>query len=260
MQLNIGGAAYADGRDMTPTEFYRVQREAEELPTTASPSPGAFVEAFRSAAAQAESVLCLTVSPRFSSTLDSARTAVEEVRRALPDTRIALVDSESAAGGEGLLATVACRAADRGASLDEVVAEVRSVVPRVFLVAYLDTLYYVWRSGRIPRIAYAGSSVLGIKPVFEMHRGAVRSVARPRGAGRAERRLIEEMRRRAGSRPLHAAVIHADASEAAEQLRHRVEAEFSCAELYVGEFSPVMGAHTGPGLLGVAFWSDWSEG
>jgi DegV family protein with EDD domain len=143
-----------------------------------------------------------------------------------------------------------------GADLDTTIATVRATIPRVYLVAHLDTLYYVWKSGRVPRIAYAGSSLLNLKPVFEMHRGEVKSIARPRSSARAQRRLIEQVHRRSENAPCHAAVIHADAVDAAETLKVALEDEVDCAELYVSEFSPVMGAHTGPGLVGIAFWSE----
>ena len=255
MQIHIGGAAYAGGRAVSPAEFYRVQREAREPPTTASPSPSAFVEAFRTAAREAETVLALTVSRRFSSTFDSANMAAEEFREESPDVRVEVVDTESAAGGEGLVATAACRAADAGHDIDAVIASIGSVVPRVYLAAYLDTLYYAWKSGRIPGIAYAGSALLRLKPVFEMHRGEIESVARPRSAARARRALIDRVAMRADGAPVHAAVVHADALATAENLRRALRDELDCAELYVSELAPVVGAHTGPGLVGIAFWA-----
>ena len=96
MRIHVGGAAYAGGRPVSPAEFYRVQREAREPPTTAAPSPSAFVEAFRAAAREAETVLALTVSRRFSSTFDSANVAAEEFREESPDVRVEVVDTESA--------------------------------------------------------------------------------------------------------------------------------------------------------------------
>ena len=255
MRIHVGGAEYAGGRAVTPAEFYRVQREAREPPTTAAPSPSAFVEAFRAAAGQAEAVLALTVSRRFSSTFDSANLAAEEFRRESADVRVEVVDTESAAGGEGLVATAACRAADAGHDIDAVIASIGSVVPRVYLAAYLDTLYYVWKSGRIPGIAYAGSALLKLKPVFEMHRGEIQSVARPRSAARAQRTLIDRVAMRAAGSPVHAAIIHADALATAESLRRALRDELDCAELYVSELAPVVGAHTGPGLVGIAFWA-----
>ena len=256
MQLIIGGRTYLDGRDLTPTEFYRMQKGIKELPATSTPPPAAFLEAFRSAAQEASSIICLTVSPRFSSSYDSARTAAQEAEKTLLEAKIAVLDTESAAGGEGLIAMEAWRAAQRGVGLEEVMAAVRVLVPKVSLLAFLDTLYYVWKSGRMPRVVYAGTSLLGIKPLLEMSRGEVRNVARPRTASRATARMIELMRQRVGAGPIHAAVLHADAGEAADRLRQRVSLEFPCKELFISEFSPVMGSHTGPGLLGIAFWSE----
>ena len=256
MRVHVGGAEYAAGRAVSPAEFYRVQREAKPPPTTAAPSPAAFTEAFRAAADEAYAVLALTVSPRFSSTYDAASMAAEEFRQERPGIRVEVVDTESAAGGEGLVATAACRAVDAGDDIDDVIASVRSVVPRVHLVAHLDTLYYAWKSGRIPGIAYAGSALLRLKPVFEMHRGEIRSVARPRSATHARRRLVDRVAARAAGAPVHAAVIHAAAPGAADDLRRSLRDELDCSELYVSELAPVVGAHTGPGLVGVAWWVD----
>ena len=255
MRIHVGGAEYAPGRAVSPAEFYRVQREAGEPPTTSSPSPSAFAEAFGAAAEEAESVLALTVSRRFSSTCDSANIAAEEMRKERPGVRIEVVDTESAAGGEGLVATAACRAAAAGHDMDGVIASIAPVIPRVHLAAYLDTLYYARKSGRIPGIAYAGSALLRLKPVFEMHRGEIRSVARPRSAARARRRLIDRVAACADGSPVHAAVIHADDPDAADDVRRALNDELDCAELYVSELSPVVGAHTGPGLVGVAWWA-----
>ena len=256
MQLAVGDETYLDGRDLKPTAFYRMLRDMTDLPKTSAPSPASFLETFRSAAKGAAAIFCLTVSSRFSSSHDSARTAVREAEGAVQHTEIAVVDSGSAAGGEGLIALEAWRAAQRGESLDGVVAAAEAVIPKVSILAYVDTLHYLWKGGRVQRLAYAGTSLLRIKPVFELSQGEVRNVARPRTGRRAAERLVELMRRRVGSGRLHATVMHADVEEAAEALQQRIGAEFPCDELYVSEFSPVMGAHTGPGLLGVAFWSE----
>ena len=258
MRFVIDGETYRDGRDLSATDFYGMVKGLDEPPTTSAPSPADFMDAFREAARHASSVLCLTVSPRFSSSLDSARAAAEEAREALTATEIVLLDSESAAGGEGLVATDALRIARAGSGIEAVVAAAKTVVARVSLFAFLDTLYYVWRTGRVPRVAYAGTSLLDIKPLFELHRGEIRNLARPRTSRRAAQRLLELMRRRVGRDHgrVHATVMHADAADAAEELSDRLRSEFDCQELFVSEFSPVMGTHTGPGLLGVAFWSE----
>ena len=260
MRLVLEGRTYLDGRDLEPTAFYRMLKGLRELPTTSAPPPASFLDAFRVAAQEASSILCLTASPRFSSSHDSARTAAQEAKDALPGVEIVVLDTESAAGGEGLIAMEAWRTAQRDASLEEVVAAVRGVVARVSLLAILDTLYYVWKGGRIPGLAYAATSLIGIKPLLEMRRGEVRNVARPRTRPKAEERMLELMRQQVPTGPLHATVMHAYAAEDAESLKRRLEFEFEVAELFVSEFSPVIGAHTGPGLLAVAFWSEGQPG
>ena len=256
MQLIIEGKTYLDGQDLSPTDFYRMLRATNKPPTTSAPSPARFLEAFQSAGEDTASIVCITVSPRFSSTYESARNAAEQAKAEMPGLQIALIDSESAAGGEGLIAMEAWRAAARGEDLGEVEATARSVITKVSLLAFLDTLYYVWKGGRVPAIAYAGTSLLGIKPMLELSRGEVRNVARPRTGPRAMKRMLELMGTRVGSSRIHATVMHADAEEAGEQLVRRIGSGFRCEELFLSEFSPVMGAHTGPGLLGVAFWPE----
>ncbi len=259
MQLTIGDETYLDGRDITPNEFYRMQRETKEVPTTSAPSPSGFLDTFRSAAKNAPSILCLTVSPNFSASYDSAKTAAKQAEEEINDARIAVVDTESAAGGEGLIAMAAWRAAQRGVGLEKVAAATRAVASKVSLLAFLDTLYYVWKSGRVPRVAYAGTSLLRIKPMFELSHGQVRNLARPRMTARAIDKMFDHMQQRLRPGPIHVAVMHSDAMETAEELSKRIESEFPCEELYVSESSPVMGAHTGPGLLGIAFWSEEPE-
>ena len=256
MRLTIAGRTYLDGQDMTSAEFYEKLRSLRETPVTSGPSPAAFVAAYATAAQSASSVLCMTVSPRFSSSHNAAKAAEREAAADLPGTEIVVVDTESAAGGEGLVATAAFRAVLRGGGLSEARAAAQYAIRSVTLLAFLDTLYYVWKGGRVPGIAYAGTSLLRLKPVFEMRRGEVKTIARPRTVRRAIERLLELVRHRAGTGRLNVAVVHGDAPEHAELLRGRIESEFDCGELYTSQFSPVMGAHTGPGLVGVAFWRE----
>lgn len=256
MKLILDGEEMRDGLDLTATDFYRRLRSLNEPPTTSGPSPQGFLDTFEDLAGRFTSVLCITVSPAFSSTYAAASVAVETARETLPDLEIDLMDSGSAAGGEGLVVIAAQQAAESGASLPEVREAAEHVARRVSLLAYLDTLYYVWKGGRVPMIAYAGSALLGLKPVLEMADGRVRNVARPRTRRRASERLLRLMTDRVGSAPVHASVMHGDALGEAEEMRREIERRFDCRDIYVTEFSPVMGAHTGPGLLGVSFWSE----
>ena len=256
MLLHFGETTYMDGDQYSPTSFYRTLRRTSKVPTTSAPPPASYLDAFRRASEDARSILCLTVASRFSASFASAETAAKELHAERPAVEIRVLDSDNAAGAEGLIALESWRAASRGGTLDDVVAAAETIMPRVRLLAFVDTLRFLWKSGRVPGIAHAGTSILQIKPLFELFQGGISTVARPRTHRRAMTRLLALMRERVGSGcRLHATVMHADDLDSAQELLKRIETDHVCDELFISEFSPVLGAHTGPGLLGVAFWS-----
>ena len=254
MRLEWGEHSYLDGVDLSPADFYRMLRESDEMPTTSAPSPAMFREAFETAGRNGADVLCLTVAARFSASYDSAQAAAKEYRLDSSAAEVRVLDTESAAGGQGLVALEAWRAAQAGGSLKEVLETAQNIASRVRLIAAVDTLQYLWRSGRVPRIVHAGTSLLRIKPIFELAGGEVHTRARPRTRQRARSRLVEIVQDDANGRGVHAAIMHAGAPQQAEELRASVQQTLTCRETFVSEFTPVMGAHIGPGLLGIAYW------
>ncbi len=256
MLLDIAGRTYRDGVDLTTAEFYRMQRENAGHTTTSAPTPGDFLTAFEDASRVSESVLCITVSGAFSSAGRSAAAAIERFKSLGSGTEVRGLDSESAVGGEGLIAWEALKASANGWNIESVEARTQSVREHIYLLAYVDTLYYLWKGGRVPGIAHAAVSLLRLKPVFELHRSEVRNLARPRTAARAASRLVELMADRVDGRRVHAAVMHAEDSDSSRLLMDAIDREFDCIELFETEFTPVMGAHIGPGMVGVAFWTE----
>lgn len=256
MTVTIDGESYRDGIDITTAEFYRRLRNSTSPPTTSAPSVSAFLDCFRLAAEEHDSILCLTASSRFSASLDSASLAAEEARASTPLAEMRLLDSQAAAGSQSLAALEAWRAAQESATLARVEMRAIRVIERVRLLAFVDTLRYLRRSGRVPLAAHIGASLMMIKPLFELRHSEITTVARPRTRRTAIRRMLELMRDEAGTGALHATVMHADALEDAEDIRQTIAKNYDCAELFISEFTPAMGAHIGPGLLGIAFWSE----
>jgi DegV family protein with EDD domain len=254
MSLVVGGIVHADG-DLTPEEL--VAWAAHEPVHTSAPSPGAFLKAVASATEHEEKdgqVLILTVSSAMSSTFEVARLAVGY----LDDVDVRLVDTGTAAGAQGLVVMAAAELAASGASLDEVARRAEWVASRVRLMASLSNLDYLARSGRVPgAAAWAGRS-LGMRAMFEFVTGGVRT----RLPARTERAALERMvgamvQSRPGGRPdpvLRAAVLEAQAPNSAQRLRGLVEAAQPGADIFEAPFSSVMIAHTGPGLVGLAWW------
>lgn len=252
------GKNYRDGVDITPAQFYKLLSQAKELPTTSAPSPLEYLEVFKKVAKKARNILVVTPSVKFTHTFDSAKTAAEMAKDKLRNVAVEVLDSETAAGAQGFVVLAAAKAAALGENLARVIRAAQSLMPKVHLVAFIDTLHYLAKSGRVPQIAAWASSLLKIKPLFELlplSKG-VTSVDRVRTRPKAVERLTEFLRKKVGKKPVHAVVMHANALDEAEKLKERIISEFNCIEVYVEDFTPVMGVHTGPGLLGVAFYTD----
>jgi DegV family protein with EDD domain len=140
--------------------------------------------------------------------------------------------------------------------VDEVVARARSVAGRARLCAAIDTFEFLRRSGRVTKLQAYAATRLDIKPVFRFQHGEAGPVARPRTRSRALARVVEEALAEIGGRPVHLAGIHAGAEAEARDMMARVAAQTEVVEEYVTEFTPVMGAHTGPGVVGLAFYCE----
>ena len=237
-QLSIDGKTYRDGVDISPSEFYARLPHCRSLPMTFAPSPASFIEAFTAGAAAAESVLCLTALSTISAAYNVALASAETARQSLPDTRIEVMDTSTAAAAEGLVVLAAARSAAGGAGIEEVKSEARRAASGVSLVAFLDTLYYLWKSGRIPGLAALAGSALRLKPLIELSNGEIRPLDRPRTRKRAMERLLAIVRQRAGGAPIRANVMHSASPDDALALKERLLSEFNCLEALVSETTP----------------------
>ncbi|MBA7594004.1 Protein DegV [subsurface metagenome] len=247
---------YQDDVDITPSEVYRLLKEGK-IPTTSAPSPGVYLEAFRELSQRVESIVCITIAAELTMVHQSATQAREMAKEELPHTPVEVIDSRTAAGSQGLITLAAARAAAAGQSLDEVIKVTRDMIPRAHFLAVIDTLTYLAKHGRVPAIAAWAGSRLQIKPLLTVSNGKARPITVVRTKRRGMERLLEIMRQRTGANsPIHVIVLHANVLEEAESLKQRISQEFNCVEIYVKDFTPVMGVHTGPGLIGAAFYAD----
>ena len=252
----FGDESYRDGIDMSTAEFYARLRQAKKLPTTSGSLPTPYLEAYRKASQRAGSILCITIPAKFSGLYNSAQLAVEMAKGALPNVTIEVLDCGTAAAGQGLVVLAAAKAAALGKSLTEVIGITKGVMKRVNLLATLDTLRYLVKGGRVPKAAALASSLLQIKPIFTINDGEARPVTNARTMLGAMKRILKIMGQEiVEGQPLHVAIMHADVLDKAKELENEISRQFNCAELFITEFTPVMGVHTGPGVIGVAFYS-----
>jgi DegV family protein with EDD domain len=247
--LKLGPEEYRDGVDMPPDRFYERLVADREPASTATPSPADFLAAFERTRQQ--DIVCITVASTMSAAHHEATMAAERF-----NGRVHVVDSTNASMAEGFVALEAARLARAGAELEEVAARARVVAARAALFATVGTFEFLRRSGRVNALQAYAATVLDIKPVFSFWHGEARPVARPRTRRRAVERIVAETLRRIGDRPAHVATIHAAAEDEAHLLLERIVEGANVVERHVVPVTPVIGAHTGPGLLGTAFFAD----
>jgi DegV family protein with EDD domain len=246
LQLIVDGDSFPDD-GTTPSAVAGVHV------TTSAPSAGAFDAAFRARFdAGADGVVALTVASSMSATYNAARVAA-----ATFGDRCRVVDTETAAGGQGLVVLAAAGAARSGAELDDVADRAEQVAGHIHLVAMVPRLEHLVRSGRVPAIVGRAGDAFGVHPLFELRRGSVERMRPALSADAALGRVFARFARsRVPGAQARVAVLHARAPGPAAILQARVEAEPDIAQVFVGPFGPVMEAHTGPGLVGMAWWWD----
>lgn len=249
LNLLWGEEVLKDGVDIDPSTFYRRLQTAKVMPTTSQPSAGEFVEFFRQVAEEqgTDTIVGAYISSQLSGTIASAEAAKE----LLPDLRIEVIDSRSTSMALGFQVMAAAEAARAGASVEEVLAAAAQVRERLHIIFMMDTLEFLHRGGRIGGGKRFLGTALQIKPLLSLD-GVIEGVEQVRTKKKALARMLEILRERSGtSSVFRAAVVHANALENAQALAEDVRVQLGPEELYLAEVSPVIGAHSGPGTLGI---------
>jgi DegV family protein with EDD domain len=248
LTIRFGAEELVDRVDLSPAEFWARCSTSAELPSTAAPAPGAFEEVFRRAAeAGAEGVMCVVLSSKLSATGESAQAAARAVADVVP---VKVVDSLSVSLGHGMMAVQGARRAEAGGTLDEIVAMAEDMARRTKIFATLDTLEYLKRGGRIGAAQALLGSILSIKPCIEVVDGKVDPGPKQRTRSRSLQWLADQVGAQKGVENL--AILHGDAPDV-DTLRGLLRAHFPSEEIVVGQLGAVVGAHTGPRTIGVAF-------
>jgi DegV family protein with EDD domain len=241
--------------DITPSEAYKLFLADPDSFNTSAASPQECLQVFKQAARKAPSLLCVTVSRKLSRVYDSAIAAIELAKTELPGVKIEALDSAQATSSEGMIALAAARVASQDKELPEVLQAAEAVKQKVGAIVYLDTIKYVYRSGRIPKVASQLGSALNIKPILSISE-VVHFAGMVRTRKKGVDKLLEMMRERVDDKPSHFAVTHAYAPEEAEKLKERIVKEFNIVEIWLSEFSPIMGYACGTGTVGISFYPE----
>jgi DegV family protein with EDD domain len=230
--------------------FYERLRDDPELPSTSQPSIGAFLAVWEPLIEAGQDVVSIHLAGGISGTCEAARQAQGLLaERGLAD-RVAVIDSETACGGTGLLALAACAAARAGAEQSAVVARAREAREALKIWFCLDTLEYLRRGGRVGKAQAWLGGTLKIKPILSLEYEIV-PVERVRTAGRAFERMVEHAQELHDRGSDGWAVQHIQAPEQAQRLISRGREIFDSEPVFISEVGPVIGTYTGPGLIGV---------
>jgi DegV family protein with EDD domain len=236
--------------DIDVDDFYARLSTADEMPTTSQPSVGDFLEVYTPLVQAGHDIVSIHLSGDISGTMASASQAAQEAMAADGSRRIEVVDSRSACGGLGAVVLAAVAAARGGLDVDGVAARARRAASRQKLWFALDTLEYLRRGGRIGAAQAWVGGALKIKPILTID-GTLTPIERVRTASRAFERMVDYLRSRKEDGATTWAVQHIQDPAMAERLEDAGREIFGTEPLFRGEIGPVIGAHAGPGLIGV---------
>jgi DegV family protein with EDD domain len=251
LYVHFGNEAFREGVDMSDEQFYARLKKEPELPTTSQPSAGEFYEVFKELDDAGHEILTLTISSKLSGTWNSAMAAKEM----LPEAGISVVDSLSTSIGLQLMVEAAVEAIAAGATREEVAEQVDEITGKMNLLFVVDTLEYLAKGGRIGNARAFLGTVLKVKPILVLQDGAIEPLEQVRSKRKATARMLELIEERLGGECLDAKVglLNALVPEEAHALAKQLQERLGCStEPVVSDLGPVIGTHTGPGVIGVA--------
>jgi DegV family protein with EDD domain len=253
LQVIFGEQVYEDGITIHPEEFYTRLQMNKVNPSTSQATPASFKKLYLHLLDEGFDILNIVISSKLSGTLDSAQQAMRE----FPGAPIELVDSLSTSMALGFQVLTVAKAAAKGATLHECKALAEMASEKTGALFTVSTLEYLHRGGRIGGASAFLGTALDLKPILELREGKIEPIDRVRTLSKAIDQLVDLFVERAdGCGNLQIACVHAKAHEEAANLLEKVSARFPEGKIttkMISEVSPVIGTHTGPGTLGIAY-------
>ena len=237
--------------DLTPDEFYnRLEAMRPEIPTTAQPSSGMFADMYQKLAETSKDILSVHISSGLSGTFNSARLGAEQVKNAV----VEVLDTMTLSGGERFQVLAAAMASKAGWGLEAIKERLSAIRAQTEVIYTLETLEYLARGGRIGRVQALMGAALKIKPIIRVDRadGKYSTVSKSRTIPRALETIADHLHEMYKDTPVWVTVLHGRFQEGAEDLSAMLSERLNATKLEVMRISPVLGVHTGPGIVGAA--------
>ncbi len=237
--------------DLTPDEFYnRLEAMRPDFPTTAQPSSGVFADIYRKLAETSKQILSIHISSGLSGTINAARVGSKQVEESIVRT----IDTMTLSGGQRFQVLAAAWAAKIGWSVEAITERLAQIREKTEVIYTLETLEYLARGGRIGRVQALAGSMLKIKPIIRVDHadGRYSTVGKGRTIKRNLAMIVDHLAEMYGSIPLWVTVLHGRFAESAEMLAESMQERLNVGKLEIARISPVLGVHTGPGIVGAA--------
>lgn len=247
LTVSFGKKVYRDGIDLNAEEFYSKLAQSEELPKTAQPSVGSFIDVYETLAQQDNEIISIHLSNKLSGTYNAALLAKEAMTK---DCRIEVVDSESVSMGLGLTVIAAAKAVRDGVTFKEAMDIIHRNVSRMHLLAFLQTLEYLEKGGRLGKGKALLGTLLHVKPLIAVREGEVQPFGRARTTRGALQRLYDFVNALLHIRGL--SIMYTTVSKEVEILAKLLAPLFPQDRIIVTQVGSTLGTHTGPGTLAVA--------
>lgn len=247
-----GDEVFEDGVDIQPAEFYRKLSSAKVMPTTSQVSVMNMNKAFERLLAEGYEVLGMFLSSKLSGTMQSATQGREALSSG--QDKVHIIDTQTTSMAMGFQVLVTARAAAEGATIAECKALAQKAQATTGIFFMVDTLEFLHRGGRIGGAQRLLGTALNLKPILTVKEGKVEAVERVRTKGKAIERLIQIVAEQVkGGSPIRLASLHANAPDDAESMLASASSAAQATETIRTELSPVVGTHTGPGTIGLAY-------
>ncbi len=250
LSVNFEGNTYLDGVDISATDLYTRLLTANTIPTTSQATVQQFVDAFRELRKQGKEIFYMGISSGISGTMESAYQAVKE----FPGEPIEVMDTRLVSMALSFMVLTVARAAKAGATLAECKALAEATYPKIGVYFTVDTLTYLHKGGRINSAKRLLGSALNLKPLMEIREGKIELVESVISRKKAIARMLQLVEKQVGDvKPVRISVFHALCEGEALTLKTTAEELLHPVESILSEVSPVVGSHTGPGTLSIAF-------
>ena len=247
--VNFGDQSYRANLDITTEEFYDKLAAAQELPKTAQITPAQFEKIFKPYHESGDDVVCLFISSKMSGTLQSARVA----KNILGAENILLPDTLNVTFALGLLVEEAVKMRDAGMTGAEIVAKIEELIPRIRLFAMIEDLKYLKMGGRLSATSALVASILGICPIITLKDGLVEVVGKARGKKAAFAAIRKWVEKEPISSDYCVTMGHANVPENCKALQEFLGDLLKKREVHVCSIGSIVGTHTGPGAVGLAY-------